>query len=209
MDLEFLKDKVKPETLEALSKELDAYTSTHEEKIRLVNVSTGEYVKKGKLDSANAENERLKQELEGLKGQIQSNSDDAAQKVKDLQDKLDEIARQDALRAAEASLNERFDAVRGNNAFLNTFTENGVKSAFRDAVSASENVGKSDAEIYSSVIANMGEVYKNPNKPSDIPPMGSVDRLMDAEKFKGMTLEEQMKFANTHGEQYQKMFNKE
>ena len=46
--MEFLKSILKPETYTALESEINDYCNSHDEKIRLVNVSDGEYVSKKK-----------------------------------------------------------------------------------------------------------------------------------------------------------------
>ena len=203
--MEFLKGIIKPETYEALETEINEYCEKSGEKVRLVNVSNGEYVKKGKLDKAEQENSRLQEQIENLQKSLEDKDSDSSSKLKELQDQIDGFKRQEEERKAEQRISERFDAVIGNNEFVNAFTENGVREAFKKAIA--ESVGKSDAEIYSSVVETLGDVYKNPHKPADIPPMGrDVDSALDAEKFKGMSLDEQMKFANTHSEQYHNLF---
>lgn len=206
-NLDALKDYFTPETFAQMEKEFEAYTESHsEEKVRFENVSTGQYVSAKKLASANKDIERLNGEIETLKATISTNDTDAAAQVEKLKQQIDEMNAQNSERDAEARLNERFASAKGTNEFINSFTENGVKAAFRAALEMPQNSGKSDADIYAAVVADLGEVYKNPHKPNDMIPMGEVDSKLDAEAFKGMSLDEQMKFANTHSEQYKRLF---
>ena len=209
-NLETLKDFFSPETFATMESEFNAYAEQHpDEKFRFENVSTGNYVSAKKLTKATEEVERLQKEIETLQATVSSKDTDAAEQLKALQEQIDNMKAQDAIRAAEDRLNERFNSVRGTNEFINSFTENGVKTAFKAALESSENAGKSDAEIYSAVVSGLGEVYRNPQKPKDLPKMGNVDDKLDVDAFNGMTISEQMEFANTHSEQYKRMFNKE
>lgn len=203
--MEFLKSILKPETYTALESELEEYSKDHE-KVRLVNVSSGDYVSKKKLDKAESEKSQLQAEIDSLKTSLSDKDATTDATVQKLKDQIAEFAKQNAEREAAQRMSERFNAVKGNSEFVNSFTENGVKEAFVAALKDSMNQGKSDAEIYASVVQPLGAVYKNPYKPNDIPPMGNIDPILEADKFKGMSLDEQMKFANTHSEQYHKLF---
>ena len=209
-NLETLKDYFTPETFATMEKEFESYSESHpDEKVRFENVSTGNYVSAKKLAKATEEAERLQNEIDSLKETISSKDTDASEQLQALQAKIDEMTAQNAMRAAEDRLNDRFNSARGTNEFINTFTENGVRTAFKAALEDKANAGKSDAEIFSAVVSGLGEVYRNPQKPKDLPKMGNIDSKLDEEAFSSMSISEQMEFANTHSEQYKKMFYKE
>lgn len=204
--MEFLKSILKPETYTALESEINDYCNSHDEKIRLVNVSDGEYVSKKKLEKAEREKTQLQETIDSLNASLSEKDTNAEEQMKKLKEQIDAFKEKNAQREAAQKMAERFSLVKGSNEFINSFTENGVREAFFAALGNGENQGKSDSEIFNSVVAALGDVYKNPHKPSDIPPMGDVDPVLDAEKFKTMSLDEQMKFANTHSEQYHNLF---
>ena len=63
------------------------------------------------------------------------------------------VQERDTLRAekADREMTDRFNAVVGTNKFKNTFTADGVRKLFADAVALPENEGKTDADIFASI----------------------------------------------------------
>lgn len=207
-NLESLKDYFTPETFAKMEQEFSSYADEHpEEKVRFENVSTGNYVSASKLSKANKTIERLEGEIANLEASVTGDAE-ATQKIEQLQQQIEVMKRQAAEQESENALAERFSEAKGDGEFVNAFTETEVRRAFKAALDMPANKGKSDKEILASVVDGKGDVYKNPHKPNDIHPMGNIDSEMDAERFNGLSLSEQMEFANTHSEQYQRIMNK-
>lgn len=77
---------------------------------------------------------------------------------------------------SDREMTDRFTAVVGNNKFKNTFTSDGVKKAFADAVALEENQGKTDEEIYKAISEGKeSEWYESPYRVSMTPSAGRVD----------------------------------
>lgn len=77
---------------------------------------------------------------------------------------------------SDREMTDRFNTVVGNNKFKNTFTSDGVKKAFADAVALEENRGKTDEEIYQSISEGKeAEWYESPYRVSMTPSSGRVD----------------------------------
>lgn len=142
---------------------------------KLADLSSGEYVAKGKLT---AESEKLKSiqakltEYEAQIAALKASADNS----ETLKDKITELetaiaqrkAAEDAALEASA-LSERFAKVSGNRKFLNEYTERGVFEEFKTALSAKENEGKSDAEIYERLTENRDGLFENVNPPVPFP----------------------------------------
>ena len=90
---------------------------------------------------------------------------------------------------ADRAMSDRFNAVVGGKKFLNTYTAEGVKKAFVDALALEENKGKTDADVFavlekdhesewygSSVTVRMTPGAGRINAP------GSIDSFLD-EKY--------------------------
>ena len=131
-----------------------------EEQIGKIQAESGKDVQKekdkaaaiqAKLDEANNQITALNESIKGSEGD--------AQKIKDLQAKVEgyEKAEKDRKEAEEAAAKEagiraRFDGLKGQNQYLNEGTETWILNEFKKALDVKENAGKSDADIYASVI---------------------------------------------------------
>lgn len=131
-----------------------------EEQIGKIQAESGKDVQKekdkaadiqAKLDEANNQITALNESIKGSEGD--------AQKIKDLQAKVEgyEKAEKDRKAAEEAAAKEagiraRFDGLKGANQYLNEGTETWILNEFKKALDVKENAGKSDADIYASVI---------------------------------------------------------
>lgn len=131
-----------------------------EEQISQIQAESGKDVQKEKdkaaaiqtrLDEANTQIQTLNESIKGSEGD--------AQKIKDLQAKVDgyEQAERDRKAAEEeaakeAGIRARFDGLKGQNQYLNEGTETWILSEFKKALESKDNAGKSDADIYAAVI---------------------------------------------------------
>lgn len=173
--MDFLKDLfTEPLTFEAFSKACAA------RKLNLVDLSTGEYVAKGKLFEMTDKNKALEGKIadyEKTIADLEKNKGDTAalQKIIDEYKAADEQRKADEAAAAEqAALQARFDAVATDRKFINDFTKDGIAAEFKNALAAPENKGKGDAEIFAAMIKDRDGIFVNPNAPQEIPGMGNV-----------------------------------
>lgn len=90
-------------------------------------------------------------ELEGTVSQKEAEYAALTEKYKDFDAILQE---RDSLVAekAEKAFKERFNNVLGNNKPKNTYTRDGLENAFREEIAKEENAGKTDAEIFKTII---------------------------------------------------------
>lgn len=134
--------------------------------MKLADLSTGDYVAKGKYDS---DLKKARDELKTAKDTIatlEANKGDteALQAELDKYKQADE-ARQKAEREAQehAALVERFNKVKGEREFSSPYAESGVMDAFRQAIADPANTGKGDAELFDTLTKDAA-VWKNPQQ---------------------------------------------
>ena len=104
-----------------------------------------------KLDEATSQIQSLNESIKGSEGN--------EQKIKDLQAKVQGYEQAEKERKAaeeeaakEAGIRSRFDGLKGANQYLNEGTETWILNEFKKALDSKDNAGKSDADIYASVI---------------------------------------------------------
>lgn len=86
---------------------------------------------------------------------------------------------------------------------MNEFTKEGAYNNFKEALDNPENKGKGDKEIYQALMKGNEGWLKQPQNFPDMSGMGSPDVDMTAvEKYKAMSLQDQMKWANENPEQF-------
>lgn len=126
----------------------------------------------------------LKEENEDLKTQIK----DANEKIKSFEDmdiesiknELQKFKDEEATRKVsekEKKENEQLlanilDSLDGKE-FASEYVQNGVLNDVRAELEKSENKGKGVKEIVSNLTKDKDGIFANPNKPADMPPMGS------------------------------------
>ena len=173
--MEFLKELfTEALTFEAFSK------ACTEKGIKLADLSKGEYVAKGKLTEVTDKNKALADkvaEYETKIGELKTAAGDADAlkgKIADLEKTIADRDAAEAAAAEQAALMARFDAVTTDKKFINDFTKDGIAVEFKNALSAPENKGKGDAEIFAAMIKDRDGIFVNPNAPQQIPGAGNV-----------------------------------
>lgn len=164
---------------------------------------------KGKLDEANSKNEELKGQIkdkdETIKGLEESVGNEEEMKAqleayKEKEKKAEEERKQEQI---EEGLKARFENVTDGAEFVNEFTKEGAYKNFKEALDNPENKGKGDKEIYQALMKGNEGWLKQPQNFPDMSGMGSPDVDMTAvEKYKAMSLQDQMKWANENPEQF-------
>ena len=155
--------------------------------IKLADLSSGEYVAKGKLTEATDKAKALTDKVAAYEktiGELKAAAGDADGLKGRIAELEKTIADRDAAEkaAAEAAAIEgRFNAVSADKPFLNDFTKHGVLSEFREALGKAENKGKGDAEIFAALVKDRDGIFANPNPPM-IPGMGNVPPAADIDE---------------------------
>lgn len=135
--------------------------------MKLADLSTGEYVAKGKYDSdIKKERDKAKEAAETIK-QLQESVED----VDGMKAKLEEYQKADEARqkaeqeaAAHAALVERFGKVKGDREFSSKFAEAGLLDEFNKAINDPANTGKGDKELFDALTKDAAGIWKNPQQ---------------------------------------------
>lgn len=155
--------------------------AVNEKGFKLADLSTGDYVAKGKLTDALDKNIKLLGDIETLKNDIEdlktSNADaeDYRKKFEDLTKKIaDDKAEEDAKRA-DAELTDAIVAVFGDRKFSSDYVKNGIIADMKTEIAKPENKGKGYAEIFDVLTKDKEGIFANPNPPAGMTGMGYVD----------------------------------
>lgn len=156
--------------------------------MKLADLSTGDYVSKGKYDS---DVKKAKDELKTAKETIATleaakGDTDALQAELDKYKQADE-ARQKAEQeaAAHAALVERFGKVKGDREFSTKFAEAGLLDEFNKAINDPANTGKGDKELFDALTKDAAGLFKNPQQePVKVP--GVTGSWADADNSERM-----------------------
>ena len=135
--------------------------------MKLADLTSGEYVAKGKYDSdIKKERDKAKEAAETIK-QLQDSMGD----VDGMKAKLEEYQKADEARqkaeqeaAEHAALVERFNGVKGDREFSSEYAESGLLDAFNKAISDPANVGKGDKELFEDLTKDAAGLFKNPQQ---------------------------------------------
>lgn len=135
--------------------------------MKLADLSTGDYVAKGKYDS---DLKKARDDLKTAKETISTleankGDTDALQAELDKYKQADE-ARQKAEQeaAAHAALVERFGKVKGDREFSSKFAEAGLMDEFNKAINDPANTGKGDKELFEALTKDAAGIWKNPQQ---------------------------------------------
>lgn len=146
--------------------------------MKLADLSTGEYVAKGKsddykakvksLESQIAERDRTIEALEKAKGDAAAIQEelDKYKRAEEERTRKEQEAKADAIltRAAE-------EAISGKE-FVNAFTRDHFVDALKKALADPANQGRGASEIYAEMTKDVDGIYKNPQQdPVKIPPV--------------------------------------
>ena len=156
--------------------------------MKLADLSTGEYVAKGKYES---DVKKVKEDLKTAKETIATleankGDTDALQAELDKYKQADE-ARQKAEQeaAAHAALVERFGKVKGDREFSSKFAEAGLLDEFNKAINDPANTGKGDKELFDALTKDASGLFKNPQQePVKVP--GVTGSWADADNSERM-----------------------
>lgn len=107
--------------------------------------------------------ETLNEEKTNLQNQI----DTANETIKRFEDK-------EQFDLKEKALQERIEKTFGESQFINELTKKALVEEMKKAINDETNVGKSDSEIFNELTKDQN-VFVNPNKPVEIPNMGTTE----------------------------------
>lgn len=117
------------------------------------------------LENAETENAQIREKLSSFES-TQCEAEEMKNEIERLQKVIEEAERNQQAEKAEADLAKRFNMAAEGKTFVNKYTQDGLFAEFRSAVSAEENSGKSDAEIYSGLISGRDNIFVPEN---DVP----------------------------------------
>jgi len=167
---------------------------------------------KDKLEEADKKNKELEGQIqdkdETIKGLEESagNEEELKAQIEAYKQKEAEADAKRKEAEIEKGLQSRFDAVVGENEFVNEFTKNGAYGKFKEALNDKDNSSKSDSEIYAGIMKGNEGWLKQKQQFVDVAGIEQPDVDLDQiEKFKAMNLQQQMKFANDNPEEYAKI----
>lgn len=168
------------------------------------------------LDTAKADLVKAQDTVKELQSQIKTLNDsikelkdnDNSEEIASLKKQIAEFeeadkARKEAeeKRQIELGLLARFDAVVGDDKFINEFTKAGAFEEFKKAISDAQ--GKGDKEVYAELVKDKKDWFQGKTSFVDITGANKIKvDLSVVEKFKKMTLIEQMTYAQEHPEEY-------
>lgn len=135
--------------------------------MKLADLTSGEYVAKGKYDSdIKKERDKAKEAADTIK-QLQDSMGD----VDGMKAKLEEYQKADEARqkaeqeaAAHKAMEDRFNAVLGDKQFANDLVRNGTMDAFFRALNDPANTGKGDKELFEALTKDAAGIWKNPQQ---------------------------------------------
>ena len=110
------------------------------------------------FEDAEAENALIKDKLSGFEN-AQCEAEKMKNEIDRLQKVIEESEKSREAEKAEADLAKRFGTATEGKEFVNKYTQNGLFAEFRAAVAEEKNTGKSDAEIYSSLIEGRENLF--------------------------------------------------
>lgn len=135
--------------------------------LKLADLSTGEYVAKGKYD---ADVKKARDDLKTARETIstlEANKGD----METLQAELEKYRQAEQERtkaeqeaAEQAAMLERFNKAAEGKEFSNDLAKNGLMEAFRAAVNDPANTGKGDAELFGMLTKDVPGLFKNPQQ---------------------------------------------
>ncbi len=130
--------------------------------MKLVDLSSGEYVAKGKYDGIKAELAEAKKTITTLEA---SNGDTAALQAEiDKYKAAEEKREQEAQKAQrKADMDARFNAVLNGKEFSSEFARDGVYAKFAAAVADPANKGKGDNELFTALTKDVDGIFKAKN----------------------------------------------
>ncbi len=110
------------------------------------------------LEEAETKNALINDKLSEFENS-QCEAEEMKSEIDRLQKVIEENEKSREREKAEADLAKRFDTATGGKEFVNKYTQNGLFAEFRDAVAEEKNAGKSDAEIYSTLIEDRENIF--------------------------------------------------
>lgn len=168
-------------------------TAVSEKGYKLVDLSKGEYVAKGKLIDAMGKNKTLTDDIKKLNDDIAAlkdeNSDveDYKKKFNDLLQKIEDDQKAEKARQEDVELTNAITEVFGDKKFTSDYVKNGIIADMKAEIAKPENKGKSYAELFESLTKDKDGIFANPNPPVNIAGINqNIDTSITKEQFAKM-----------------------
>ena len=158
------------------------------------------------LDNANTKIKTYETEITTLKESSKEN-DGYKEKFEALDKKIKDQEIEDQRRKEDEVLTTNILNSFGDKKFASEYAKNGLIADIKSELTKPENKGKGITELMEMLTKDKNGIFENPNKPADMPSMGSVSTEITKEAFDKMSYNERIKFKQENPEQF-KEFNK-
>lgn len=198
--MEFLKELfTEPMTFEQFAK------SVSEKGYKIADLSTGEYVSKGKLLEVCEKNKTLSGEISALKEQalelekVKGDSEAYKLKVLEYENKENERTKLEQKAKEDEILSTAIIASIGDKKFINEYTKNSIVAEIKSKMLA----GESDVnKVLLDITKDKDGIFSNPNPLVNILPVANVGMKINAEQFQKMGYTERAKLKNDNPDVY-------
>ena len=186
-----------------------------EEEIKAIIVENGKIVTtetKKVEDDYKKQIETYKMEIDNLNNQIKNVPD--SKEMETLKNQIADFEKKEAKRIADEKAKQEDEVLTtnilnalGDKKFASEYAKNGLIADIKTELGKPENKGKGITDIMDILTKDKNGIFENPNKPVDMPGMGSVSTEITKEAFDKMSYNERIKFKQENPKQF-KEFNK-
>lgn len=128
-------------------------------------------------------------------------------KIADYETKENERAAKEQASLKEQNLLKNINEAIADKKFVNDYTKNSIINEIKNALQDEANAGKSAKDLFETITKDKNDIFENPNKMTDIPPMGDVDDAITKEAFDKMGYKERIELKQSNPELFQKYNN--
>lgn len=140
----------------------------------------------GELEKSSEDSSKLKEEFEAMKT------------------KIEEEKKQKKLADEEKIIEKNIEASFGDKDFVNEYTKRSIINEMKESLKNSENLGKSAKDIFGEITKDKEGIFKNPNKPADMPNVNNnINTKITKEEFSKMGYKERLALKQETPEVYE------
>ena len=161
---------------------------TEEQLKAILDINTADIGKaKADYEEIKRKNETLEKDISELEVKInnlteQNNTADGYKKELDkLKKTIADKEAADKAAADDKALTDAITAVFGDKKFTSDYVKNGIIADMKTEIAKSENKSKGYAEIFDALTKDKEGIFANPNPPVDMPGIGDVTEVSDAQ----------------------------
>ena len=185
------------------------------EKVDTIMVEVGKH-----FTAVKEENETVKEENKGLKTKVDTyeseiktlkdnskENDGYKEKFEALDKKIKDQETEDQKRKEDEVITTNILNSFGDKKFASEYAKNGLIADIKSELVKPENKGKGITELMEMLTKDKDGIFENPNKPKDMPSMGSVTTEITKDAFDKMSYNERIKFKQENPEQFKEFNN--